>query len=78
MVRPPRIITPEMQYVATRENCDVELVRSELAAGRAVMPCNINHPEAEPMIIGSAFLTKLNANMGNSASPPPSMRKWRS
>ena len=48
------IITPEMQYVATRENCDVELVRSELAAGRAVMPCNINHPEAEPMIIGSA------------------------
>ena len=62
-----RIITPEMQYVATRENCDVELVRSELAAGRAVMPCNINHPEAEPMIIGSAFLTKLNANMGNSA-----------
>ena len=45
----------------------MELVRSELAAGRAVMPCNINHPEAEPMIIGSAFLTKLNANMGNSA-----------
>lgn len=61
------IITPEMKYVAERENCDVELVRSELAAGRAVMPCNINHPEAEPMIIGSAFLTKLNANMGNSA-----------
>ena len=61
------IITPEMRYVAERENCDVELVRSELAAGRAVMPCNINHPEAEPMIIGSAFLTKLNANMGNSA-----------
>lgn len=43
------------------------MVRSELAAGRAVMPCNINHPEAEPMIIGSKFLTKLNANMGNSA-----------
>ncbi|WP_204314317.1 phosphomethylpyrimidine synthase ThiC [Bifidobacterium avesanii] len=61
------IITPEMKYVAERENCDVELVRSELAAGRAVMPCNINHPEAEPMIIGSKFLTKLNANMGNSA-----------
>ena len=60
------IITPEMQYVATRENCDVELVRSELAAGRAVMPCNINHPEAEPMIIGSAFLTKLNSALGNS------------
>ena len=61
------IITPEMRYVAEREHCDVELVRSELAAGRAVMPCNINHPEAEPMIIGSRFLTKLNANMGNSA-----------
>ena len=61
------IITPEMRYVAERENCSAELVRSELAAGRAVMPCNINHPEAEPMIIGSAFLTKLNANMGNSA-----------
>ncbi|WP_243386789.1 phosphomethylpyrimidine synthase ThiC [Bifidobacterium primatium] len=61
------IITPEMQYVAERENCDVELVRSELASGHAVMPCNINHPEAEPMIIGSRFLTKLNANMGNSA-----------
>ena len=61
------IITPEMRYVAEREHCSVELVRSELAAGRAVMPCNINHPEAEPMIIGSKFLTKLNANMGNSA-----------
>lgn len=61
------ITTPEMQYVATRENCDVELVREEIAAGRAVIPCNINHPEAEPMIIGSRFLTKLNANMGNSA-----------
>lgn len=61
------ITTPEMQYVATRENCDVELVREEVAVGRAVIPCNINHPEAEPMIIGSRFLTKLNANMGNSA-----------
>jgi len=61
------IVTPEMRYVAERENCDVELVRSEIAAGRAVLPCNINHPEAEPMIIGSRFLTKLNANMGNSA-----------
>ncbi|WP_258185358.1 phosphomethylpyrimidine synthase ThiC [Bifidobacterium sp. UTCIF-39] len=61
------IITPEMKFVAERENCDVELVRSELASGHAVMPCNINHPEAEPMIIGEKFLTKLNANMGNSA-----------
>lgn len=61
------LVTPEMRYVAEREHCDVELVRSELAAGRAVIPCNINHPEAEPMIIGAKFLTKLNANMGNSA-----------
>ncbi|MCI1796666.1 MAG: phosphomethylpyrimidine synthase ThiC [Bifidobacterium tibiigranuli] len=61
------IVTPEMRYVAERERCDVELVRSELAAGRAVMPCNINHPESEPMIIGEQFLVKLNANMGNSA-----------
>ncbi|WP_300767082.1 phosphomethylpyrimidine synthase ThiC [uncultured Bifidobacterium sp.] len=61
------IITPEMRYVAEREHCDVELVRSELASGHAVMPCNVNHPEAEPMIIGEKFLVKLNANMGNSA-----------
>ncbi|WP_314688824.1 phosphomethylpyrimidine synthase ThiC, partial [uncultured Bifidobacterium sp.] len=61
------VITPEMRFVAEREDCDVELVRSELAAGRAVMPCNVNHPEAEPMIIGERFLVKLNANMGNSA-----------
>lgn len=61
------IVTPEMRFVAERERCDVELVRSELACGRAVMPCNINHPEAEPMIIGERFLVKLNANMGNSA-----------
>ncbi|MCI1832240.1 MAG: phosphomethylpyrimidine synthase ThiC [Bifidobacterium sp.] len=62
------IITPEMAYVAQREHCSTELVRSELAAGHAVMPCNINHPEAEPMIIGERFLVKLNANMGNSAT----------
>ncbi len=61
------IVTPEMRFVAEREHCDVELVRSELAAGRAVIPCNVNHPEAEPMIIGERFLVKLNANMGNSA-----------
>lgn len=60
-------ITPEMRYVTERESCDPELVRSELAAGRAVMPLNINHPEAEPMIIGEKFLVKINANMGNSA-----------
>ncbi|WP_409483625.1 phosphomethylpyrimidine synthase ThiC [Arsenicicoccus dermatophilus] len=61
------VITPEMRYVALRENCDVELVRSEVAAGRAIIPANVNHPESEPMIIGRAFLVKVNANIGNSA-----------
>ena len=72
------VITPEMEYVAIRENCNAaalgidthitpEFVRSEVAAGRAVIPANINHPEAEPMIIGSKFLVKLNTNIGNSA-----------
>lgn len=44
-----------------------EFVRDEIAAGRAVLPANINHPESEPMIIGSKFLVKLNTNIGNSA-----------
>ena len=61
------VVTPEMRFVALRENCDVELVRSEVAAGRAIIPSNINHPESEPMIIGKAFLVKINANIGNSA-----------
>jgi phosphomethylpyrimidine synthase len=85
------IITPEMEYVAIRENlkraelkaalvrdgedfgADIpdevtpEFVRSEIARGRAVLPANVNHPEAEPMIIGRNFLTKINANIGNSA-----------
>ncbi|HTH16617.1 MAG TPA: phosphomethylpyrimidine synthase ThiC [Magnetospirillum sp.] len=85
------IITPEMEYVAIRENlrlaearevaardgedygADIpdqvtpEFVRSEIARGRAIIPSNINHPEAEPMIIGRNFLTKINANIGNSA-----------
>jgi phosphomethylpyrimidine synthase len=61
------VVTPEMRFVALRENCDVELVRSEIAAGRAIIPNNINHPESEPMIIGKAFLVKINANIGNSA-----------
>jgi phosphomethylpyrimidine synthase len=61
------IVTPEMEFVAVREGCDVELVRSELAAGRAIIPANVNHPEAEPMIIGRRFLVKVNANIGNSA-----------
>ncbi|MBL0554452.1 phosphomethylpyrimidine synthase ThiC [Aeromonas caviae] len=88
------IVTPEMEFIAIRENMGRERVRSELlrtqhpgqgfgarlpqnitpefvrdevAAGRAIIPCNINHPEAEPMIIGRNFLVKINANIGNSA-----------
>ncbi|MGO1051131.1 phosphomethylpyrimidine synthase ThiC [Crossiella sp. CA198] len=61
------IITPEMRYIAVREGVDVELVRSEVAIGRAVIPLNRCHPEAEPMIIGKKFLVKINANIGNSA-----------
>jgi phosphomethylpyrimidine synthase len=85
------IITPEMEYVAIRENVGrqvgsaggtrdgnswgavipdyvtPEFVRSEVAAGRAIIPANINHPESEPMIIGRNFLVKVNANIGNSA-----------
>jgi len=60
-------ITPEMQFVATREGVPAELVRDEIAAGRAILPANINHPETEPMVIGSKFLVKVNANIGNSA-----------
>ena len=61
------VVTSEMRYIAIREGCDVELVRSEVARGRAVIPANVNHPEAEPMIIGKRFLVKINANIGNSA-----------
>ena len=60
-------VTPEMEFVAIREGCDVELVRTEVAAGRAIIAANINHPESEPMIIGRAFLVKVNANIGNSS-----------
>lgn len=73
------IITPEMEYVAIRENMNCaelgidthitpEFVRQEIAAGRAVLPANINHPESEPMIIGTNFLVKINTNIGNSAT----------
>lgn len=73
------IVTPEMEYVAIRENMNnrelgiesyitPEFVRQEIAAGRAVLPANVNHPEAEPMIIGSRFLVKINTNIGNSAT----------
>ncbi|MGB1268832.1 MAG: phosphomethylpyrimidine synthase ThiC [Flavobacteriaceae bacterium] len=86
------IITPEMEYIAIRENQRIdemteirkqhkgehfgasipekitpEFVRDEVARGRAVIPSNINHPEAEPMILGRNFLVKINANIGNSA-----------
>lgn len=71
-------ITAEMEYVAIRENLNnkelgiesyitPEFVRQEVAAGRAIIPANINHPEAEPMAIGKAFSVKLNTNIGNSA-----------
>lgn len=85
------VVTPEMEYVAIRENVGraklraaanrdgeswganipeyvtAEFVRAEIAAGRAIIPANINHPESEPMIIGRNFLVKINANIGNSA-----------
>jgi phosphomethylpyrimidine synthase len=61
------IITAEMEYIAIREGMSPEFVRSEVAAGRAVIPANINHPECEPMIIGRNFHVKINANIGNSA-----------
>ena len=72
------IVTAEMEYVSIRENLNnkalgiksyitPEFVRDEVAAGRAIIPANINHPEAEPMIIGRAFSVKLNTNIGNSA-----------
>ncbi|HJW32554.1 MAG TPA: phosphomethylpyrimidine synthase ThiC [Holophagaceae bacterium] len=71
------LVTPEMEYVAIRENLGrdaagmshitPEFVRDEVARGRAIIPANINHPETEPMIIGRNFLVKINANIGNSA-----------
>lgn len=73
------IITPEMEYVAIRENMNCqalgieshitpEYVRQEVARGRAVIPANIHHPESEPMIIGRNFAVKINTNIGNSAT----------
>jgi phosphomethylpyrimidine synthase len=58
--------TPEREFVALREGLPAELVRSEVAQGRAILPANVNHPELEPMIIGRRFLVKINANIGNS------------
>ena len=61
------LTTPEMEFVALREGMPVSVVREEIAAGRAVLPVNVNHPESEPMIIGRRFLVKVNANIGTSA-----------
>jgi len=60
-------ITAEMAFIAEREGVSAELVRDEVARGRAVIPANHKHPELEPMIIGKAFKVKINANIGNSA-----------
>jgi len=60
-------VTAEMAFIAAREGIPAESVRDEVAAGRAVIPANHNHPEAEPMAIGKAFSVKINANIGNSA-----------
>src|SRR5579872_842388 len=62
------IITEEMEYVAKREKLAPELVRSEVARGRAIIPANIHHKNLEPMGIGVAFKCKINANIGNSAT----------
>ncbi|ATL72415.1 phosphomethylpyrimidine synthase ThiC [Nocardia terpenica] len=61
------IVTTEMRYIAAREGVSPEFVREEVAAGRAVIPANHQHPESEPMIIGKKFAVKINANIGNSA-----------
>ncbi len=61
-------ITPEMEFIAQREKMEPEFIRSEVARGRAIIPANIHHPELEPMIIGSKFRVKINANIGNSAT----------
>jgi phosphomethylpyrimidine synthase len=60
-------ITTEMRFVAVREGVEPEVVRDEVATGRAILPANVNHPESEPMVIGKRFLTKVNANIGTSA-----------
>src|SRR5687767_4881749 len=60
-------VTPEMEFIASREGLPAEFVRAEVARGRAIIPSNIRHLELEPMIIGRNFLVKINANIGNSA-----------
>ena len=60
-------VSPEMEFVAIREGVKPEFVCKEVAAGRAIIPANVKHPECEPMAIGRNFLVKINANIGNSA-----------
>ncbi|MFI1463627.1 phosphomethylpyrimidine synthase ThiC [Nocardia carnea] len=61
------VVTDEMRFIAAREGVEAEVVRAEVAAGRAVIPANNRHPELEPTVIGKKFLVKINANIGNSA-----------
>ncbi|MBK8180677.1 MAG: phosphomethylpyrimidine synthase ThiC [Planctomycetes bacterium] len=61
------LVTEEMAFAAAREGVPAEFVRAEIAAGRAILPANIRHPELEPMVIGRNFKVKINANIGNSA-----------
>src|SRR5205085_12437678 len=60
-------VTAEREVIDVREGMDPEVVREEVARGRAIIPANVNHPESEPMVIGRNFLVKVNANIGNSA-----------
>jgi phosphomethylpyrimidine synthase len=62
------VVTEEMQYVARRERLEPELIRSEVACGRMIIPANIHHDRLEPMCIGVASLCKINANIGNSST----------
>src|SRR5512146_3390619 len=61
------LVTEEMLYIADREKVTPEVIRAEVAAGRMIIPANVNHPELEPMCIGVESLCKINANIGNSA-----------
>src|SRR5260370_37772173 len=62
------VMTDEMQYVAKREKLEPQLIRSEVARGRMIIPANVNHRNLEPMAIGIAGKCKINANIGNSAA----------
>src|SRR2546423_518788 len=62
------VVTEEMQYIAKRERLEAELIRSEVARGRCIIPANIHHRNLEPMAIGIATKCKINANIGNSAT----------